>query len=56
MGASSGASLARCGPAAPQRAIDNLAVQALIAAFADGKGIGDENAAKAAVTEVTNGH
>lgn len=35
------------------RAINNLAVQALIAAYADGKGIVDEQAAKAAVTEVT---
>jgi type II secretory pathway predicted ATPase ExeA len=37
------------------RAINNLAVQALIAAFVDGKGIVDESAAKAAVTEVTSG-
>jgi type II secretory pathway predicted ATPase ExeA len=36
------------------RAINNLAVQALIAAFAEGKGIVDEQAAKAAVTEVTS--
>ena len=34
------------------RAINNLAVQALIAAYADGKGIVDEAAAKAAVSEV----
>lgn len=36
------------------RAINNLAIQALIAAYADGKGIVDENATKAAVTEVTS--
>ena len=36
------------------RAINNLAVQALIAAYADGKGIVDEHAAKAAITEVTD--
>jgi type II secretory pathway predicted ATPase ExeA len=36
------------------RAINNLAVQALIAAYADGKGIVDEQAAKTAVTEVTD--
>lgn len=35
------------------RAINNLAIQALIAAYADGKGIVDESAAKAAVAEVT---
>jgi general secretion pathway protein A len=35
------------------RAINNLAVQALIAAYADGKGIVDESSAQAAVTEVT---
>ena len=35
------------------RAINNLAIQALIATYADGKGIVDANAAKAAVTEVT---
>jgi type II secretory pathway predicted ATPase ExeA len=35
------------------RAINNLAVQALIAAYADGKGIVDEHATKAAVTETT---
>jgi hypothetical protein len=35
------------------RAINNLAVQALIAAYADGKGIIDQSAAKAAVAEVT---
>ena len=34
------------------RAINNLAVQALIAAYADNKSIVDESAAKAAVTEV----
>lgn len=36
------------------RAINNLAVQALIAAYADGKGLIDEQAAKTAVTEVTS--
>jgi type II secretory pathway predicted ATPase ExeA len=35
------------------RAVNNLAIQALIAAFADGKGMVDEAAARAAVTEVT---
>jgi type II secretory pathway predicted ATPase ExeA len=35
------------------RAVNNLAVQALIAAYADHKNIVDENAARAAVTEVT---
>jgi len=35
------------------RAINNLAVQALIATYADGKGIVDESAAQAAITEVT---
>jgi type II secretory pathway predicted ATPase ExeA len=35
------------------RAVNNLAVQALIAAFIDGKGMVDEAAARAAVTEVT---
>jgi type II secretory pathway predicted ATPase ExeA len=35
------------------RAINNLAIQALIAAYADNKGIVDESAAKAAVTETT---
>lgn len=34
------------------RAINNLAVQALIAAYADSKGIVDESAARAAITEV----
>lgn len=34
------------------RAINNLAVQALIAAYAQGKGIVDESSARAAVTEV----
>ena len=34
------------------RAVNNLAVQALIAAYADSKGIVDEAAARAAVTEV----
>jgi len=36
------------------RAINNLAVQALIATYADGKGIVDESAAKAAITEVND--
>ena len=36
------------------REINNLAVQALIAAYADNKGIVDEQAAKAAFTEVTD--
>lgn len=36
-------------------AINNLAVQALIAAYADSKGIVDESSAQAAVTEVA-GH
>ena len=36
------------------RAVNNLALQALIAAFADGKGTVDEAAARAAVTEVTS--
>lgn len=35
------------------RAINNLAVQALIATYADGKGIVDETAAKTAIGEVT---
>ena len=35
------------------RAINNLVVQALIAAYADNKGLIDESAAKAAVTETT---
>jgi type II secretory pathway predicted ATPase ExeA len=35
------------------RAVNNLAIQALVAAFADGKGMVDEAAARAAVTEVT---
>jgi type II secretory pathway predicted ATPase ExeA len=35
------------------RAVNNLAVQALVAAFADGKAIVDESSARAAVTEVT---
>lgn len=36
------------------RAVNNLAIQALVAAYIDGKGIVDANAAKAAVTEVTS--
>ncbi|MGH3502018.1 MAG: ExeA family protein, partial [Nocardioidaceae bacterium] len=35
------------------RAVNNLAVQALVAAYAENKTIVDENAARAAVTEVT---
>jgi type II secretory pathway predicted ATPase ExeA len=35
------------------RAINNLAVQALIATYADNKGIVDASAAKAAITEIT---
>ena len=35
------------------RAVNNLAVQALVAAFADGKQIVDESSVRAAVTEVT---
>jgi type II secretory pathway predicted ATPase ExeA len=35
------------------RTVNNLAVQSLVAAFADGKAIVDESSARAAVTEVT---
>ena len=35
------------------RAVNNLAIQALIAAFATNKSIVDETSARAAVTEVT---
>jgi len=35
------------------RAVNNLAVQSLVAAFAEGKAIVDESSARAAVTEVT---
>ena len=35
------------------RAVNNLAVQSLVAAFADNKAIVDESSARAAVTEVT---
>ena len=35
------------------RAVNNLAVQSLVAAFADSKAIVDESSARAAVTEVT---
>lgn len=35
------------------RAVNNLAVQSLVAAFATGKAIVDESSARAAVTEVT---
>ncbi len=36
------------------RAVNNLAIAALVAAFADGKGIVDESSARAAVAEVTS--
>ena len=36
------------------RALNNLAIAALVAAFADGKGIVDESSARAAVAEVTS--
>ena len=35
------------------RALNNLATQALVAAFADQKAIVDESSARAAITEVT---
>ena len=35
------------------RAVNNLAVQSLVSAFADNKSIVDESSARAAVTEVT---
>ena len=35
------------------RAVNNLAIQSLVAAFADNKAIVDESSARAAVTEVT---
>jgi hypothetical protein len=35
------------------RAVNNLAVQSLVAAFADNKAIVDESSARAAITEVT---
>ncbi|MFN8099596.1 MAG: hypothetical protein U0Q21_15065 [Dermatophilaceae bacterium] len=35
------------------RAVNNVAVQALVAAYAAGKAIVDESSARAAVTEVT---
>jgi type II secretory pathway predicted ATPase ExeA len=35
------------------RAVNNLAIQALLAAFADGKAIVDEHSTRTAVTEVT---
>jgi len=35
------------------RALNNLAIQALVAAYADQKAIVDENSARAAVTEIT---
>lgn len=40
-------------PRGTPRAINNLAIQALVAAFATGKAIVDESSARAAVTEVT---
>lgn len=36
------------------RAVNNLAVQSLVATFAEGKGIVDEASARAAVAEVTS--
>jgi type II secretory pathway predicted ATPase ExeA len=36
------------------RAVNNLAIQALIAAFADSKGLVDQTSARAAITEVTS--
>jgi len=36
------------------RAVNNLAVHALTATFAAGKAIVDENAARAAITEITS--
>ena len=36
------------------RAVNNLAIQALVATYAAGKAIVDEQAARAAVTEVTD--
>jgi type II secretory pathway predicted ATPase ExeA len=36
------------------RAVNNLAIQSLVAAFLDGKAIVDESSARAAVTEVTS--
>jgi type II secretory pathway predicted ATPase ExeA len=36
------------------RAVNNLAIQSLVAAYADNKGIVDESAARAAITEVTS--
>jgi type II secretory pathway predicted ATPase ExeA len=36
------------------RTVNNLAVQSLVAAYADGKGIVDESSARAAITEVTS--
>jgi type II secretory pathway predicted ATPase ExeA len=35
------------------RAVNNLAIQALVAAFADGKGMVDERATRTAIAEVT---
>jgi type II secretory pathway predicted ATPase ExeA len=35
------------------RAVNNLAIQSLVAAFAESKAIVDESSARAAVTEVT---
>ena len=36
------------------RAVNNLALQSLVAAFLDGKGIVDESSARTGVTEVTS--
>ena len=36
------------------RAVNNLAIQALVATYAAGKAIVDEQAARAAVTEITD--
>jgi type II secretory pathway predicted ATPase ExeA len=36
------------------RAVNNLAIQALVATYAAGKAIVDEQAARAAITEVTD--
>jgi len=37
----------------PPRAVNNPAIQSLVAAYADNKSIVDESSARAAVTEVT---
>lgn len=38
------------------RAVNNLALQSLVAAFASGKNLVDDTAARSAVTEVVDGH